>query len=334
MTIRIQLSGTDMARVRFGLSAVSETVRALRIIDRPGDAAIHLPWRRWARPRLPDDPDILLLRRLATSGSAVPLALLPTPDARLPDVRDELRHVRQASPARTIESLEQIFGRPSWLDDFYADPPALLGRVAGAIDRCYSAIIAPHWPRMRALLEADIDFRARRLAAAGIERVIRELHPDIQYSDGEVHLWPNRSNRPGGVVETTGAGLVLCPLVFAWPTPVAALRPTGPACIRYPARGVGTLWELPIDRPESALCDLLGTTRAGILSALVHPADTPTLARRIGVTPGAVSQHLRVLRDAGLVRTARDGRTALHLRTRRADMLIGQDGPVGDADEE
>jgi DNA-binding transcriptional ArsR family regulator len=321
MTIRIQLSGTDMARVRFGLSAVSETIRAMRVIADPGLSAIHLPWVRWATPRLPDDPDIALLRRLL-NGRAVPLALLPTPDTRLPDLRDELRRVRQASPTRTIESLDSIFGRPRWLDGFFEDPAALLGRMAGAIERCHDAVISPHWPRMRAVLEADIDFRARRLASAGVERVIRELHPDVRWTDGEVQLWPSRPGKPGGVVETTGAGLVLSPMVFGWPSPSAALRPTGVACIRYPARGIGTLWELPVERPGAALCDLLGTTRAGILVALAEPADTPTLARRLDVTPGAVSQHLRVLRDAGLVRTARDGRSALHLRTKRADVLL------------
>lgn len=324
MTIRIQLSGADVARVRFGLSAVSETVRALRVVAVPGDSAIHLPWRRWAAPRLPDDPDVSLLRRLV-AGRAIPLALLPTPDTRLPDLRHELRRVRQASPARTIESLGSIFGRPRWLDEFYDDPPATLARLATAIDRCYAAVVAPHWPRMRAVLEADIDFRARRLAAAGVERVIRELHRDVRWTDdGEVQLRPGQPNEMGGIVATTGAGLVLCPMVFGWPNPAAALRPTGPACIRYPARGIGTLWELPVERPDAALCDLLGTTRARLLIALADPADTPTLARRLDVTPGAVSQHLRVLRDAGLVRTARDGRTALHLRTSRSDVLLGK----------
>src|SRR5215475_6417507 len=150
MTIRIQLSGTDMARVRFGFSAVSETVRALRVIAEPGMAPIHLPWVRWATPRVPEDPDVALLRRLLT-GQAVPLALLPTPDTRLPDLRHELRRVRQASPSRTIQSLDLIFGRRKWLDEFYDDPPGVLARLAAAIEQCFDAIIAPHWPRMRAV---------------------------------------------------------------------------------------------------------------------------------------------------------------------------------------
>lgn len=45
-------------------------------------------------------------------------------------------------------------------------------------------------------------------------------------------------------------------------------------------------------------------------------------ARSLGVTQGAVSQHLSVLRDAGLVSTHRDGRVLLHMRTGRAGLLL------------
>jgi DNA-binding transcriptional ArsR family regulator len=51
------------------------------------------------------------------------------------------------------------------------------------------------------------------------------------------------------------------------------------------------------------------------------PATTADLAKRLEVSKGAVSQHLTVLREAGLVNTSRDGRTVLHLRTLAAETL-------------
>ena len=45
-----------------------------------------------------------------------------------------------------------------------------------------------------------------------------------------------------------------------------------------------------------------------VLGALRSPATTSALARRFGVTPGAVSQHLAVLRRSGLVDRQRSGR--------------------------
>ncbi|MFF5521620.1 ArsR/SmtB family transcription factor [Streptomyces coeruleorubidus] len=45
------------------------------------------------------------------------------------------------------------------------------------------------------------------------------------------------------------------------------------------------------------------------------------LARRLGVTPSAVSQHLRVLHATGLVTRARDGRRVLYRRSPLGERL-------------
>ncbi|MFB4263153.1 ArsR/SmtB family transcription factor [Nonomuraea sp. GTA35] len=92
----------------------------------------------------------------------------------------------------------------------------------------------------------------------------------------------------------------------------------------YRGRGIGTLWEQPASRPPQALADLIGSARASLLTTLDGPASTTELARRHGVTPGAVSQHLAVLRRAGLVSRARAGRLVLYARTELADLLMAQ----------
>src|ERR1051326_6986008 len=114
MPIRIELSGADLARVRFAISPVYETVRALRALHDPGGSAIHFPWVRWATGRLPAASDFPLRRRLVT-GRAVPTSLLPTPDGRRPEIRDELRRVKNASPTRIMQSLDTIYGRRPWI---------------------------------------------------------------------------------------------------------------------------------------------------------------------------------------------------------------------------
>src|SRR5215475_5090439 len=102
MTIRIQLSGADVARVRFGLSAVAETVRSLRVLAEPGTSAIHLPWVRWAGSRVPDVADVAVLRRLLGVGS-VPLALRLARDTVFRELRKGVCRVRQAAPTRAKE---------------------------------------------------------------------------------------------------------------------------------------------------------------------------------------------------------------------------------------
>jgi Mn-dependent DtxR family transcriptional regulator len=54
------------------------------------------------------------------------------------------------------------------------------------------------------------------------------------------------------------------------------------------------------------------------------PASTTDLARRLNVTPSAVSQHLAVLRATGLVGRSRAGRVVLYGRTELADRLVGK----------
>ncbi len=49
---------------------------------------------------------------------------------------------------------------------------------------------------------------------------------------------------------------------------------------------------------------------------------TTDLAARLGVSAGGVSQHLRVLREAGLVRGHRVGRTVLYRRSPAGDTLV------------
>jgi hypothetical protein len=119
MATRIELSSADLARVRFAISPVYETVRAVRVLGDPGRSAIH---RRAYRRRPPACPTIPISRCCAAGWRGVPISLLPTPDGRQPEIRDELRRVKNANPA------------------------AMLARLAATIERCHDALIAPHWP--------------------------------------------------------------------------------------------------------------------------------------------------------------------------------------------
>jgi DNA-binding transcriptional ArsR family regulator len=102
-------------------------------------------------------------------------------------------------------------------------------------------------------------------------------------------------------------------------------EPWQPALI-YTPRGVGALWAPPDDPDPGALDALLGRRRAAILRALRAPATTQDLAARLRASPAGVSEHLGVLRRAGLVRPQRDGRRVLYARTAAGEGVMRAPG--------
>jgi len=121
---------------------------------------------------------------------------------------------------------------------------------------------------------------------------------------------------------------VLMPSVFNWPQVSLSLATSTHTILMYPARGTATVWEggawagLASEREEAAEA-LLGAPRVRLLTALRSPATTTALARRLGVTPSAVSQHLAVLHRGGLVDKRRSGRAVLYQTTALGLALLG-----------
>jgi len=317
MATRIRMRGAELARVRFAISPVYETVMALAVLGRPGVHAVHLPWARWARPRLAGVPGLPLLTALTAHPTFKPAFLMPPPDSRMPGLETELKQVRATPAARARDNVATLAGPV--IRSFEADPRAALPELAESLRLVHKRIVEPHWPRMVRVLEADIARRAAILSEGGMERLFTGLHDEVSWSGDELIVHPNRT--PDFLVDLGGHGFALCPSVFCWPGVAVSTRPVATGTLRYPARGVATLWEATEPAPDG-LAALIGRSRAAILARLAVPATTGELAAELGVTPGAISQHLTVLRNAGLIATQREGRTALHLRTDRATALF------------
>ena len=178
-------------------------------------------------------------------------------------------------------------------------------------------VIEPHWPAIRATLEADIAYRAGRLAEGGPLSAFADLHEEVAWRDGALLV-----DRPyESTVELGGRGLLLVPVAFAWPQLWAMIDPPWLPAVVYAPRGVATLWE-PAEHAPGALADLLGRRRAALLTAL--PATTQELARAHAASPAGVSEHLAVLRRAGLIAGRREGRTVRYARTATGDALLAE----------
>ncbi|MEV4343464.1 DUF5937 family protein [Actinoplanes sp. NPDC049596] len=302
--VSIALSAASATRVRLAVSCLWEVLTAVRILRDPGVPAVHRPWA--ARVSLPADG--LLAALIAPTGGYSPDFLTPPPTGLSPDLDRELTDLL-ATPPEAV--------RAAGL------PVTDLPRLADEIAAFWAAAIEPDWPRMRALLDAEVQRQARRLAADGADVVLNDLHPSVTWADGILQVDQPHCLAPD---VPAGRGLILIPSVFAWPTVLTVSAGDTPQ-IAYPARGVATLWERPAHPPD-ALSAVLGRGRARVLTELSTPLSTTELARRTGITAGGISQHLTTLRAAGLVTTHRQGRSMLNTRTAVADALMAAGSPA------
>jgi hypothetical protein len=321
--ISFVLGVDDLADTRFAVSPVHEAMLSLRVLQDPGLSAVHLPWRRATLARL-GGLDTGLLMALVARRRTIPDFLTPNPAQFAPDFHDELAVVRRVPPARVRHDLllaHQPDPLPVALRDAHGDDAAvaaLRDTICDLLRSYWAAALAPAWPQLRLVAEADMTYRARRLAVGGARLLFADMHPNLRWADGVLFIDQMISAHQ---VAAAGRGLLLMPSVFAHqPSPPAS--PDEAPSLVYPCRGTATLWgPLPAVTPR-ALSALLGAPRARLLVLLDEPLATVELARRLRVTPSAVSQHLRVLHGAGLVTRARDGRQVLYRRSPLGDQLV------------
>jgi DNA-binding transcriptional ArsR family regulator len=197
------------------------------------------------------------------------------------------------------------------------DPTAAIARLADTLQAYWDLALADHWPRIHALLEADVQWRARRLTTGGATALFEDLHETITWH-GHRLTAADPHDYSGAL---SGDGLLLVPAVMTWPNVRKLIEPYQ-ATLLYPVRGILTLWETGAPPAADALAALIGRTRAALLTNLGQPASTTHLAHRLSLTPGAISQHLSVLHDCGLVTRSRVGPHVLYRRTPNGDMLL------------
>ncbi|GAA2211371.1 DUF5937 family protein [Nonomuraea monospora] len=328
MALTVDLGVAELAATRFAVSPLSETVSALQQLGDRDRQPVNLRWLRWAADELARRPlDLSFTWPLIVNDRpGWPGFLVPAPRGTGGSIDDDLAAVRSTPASQVRTSLRRVFGDDlrGPAADLAEDPAAGLRVITTELRTAYDRLIAPHWPRIRAVLDADVGHRAKQLAAGGARQLFSSLHPDLRWSDGRLRLI-QAYERAEQVVELGPGGLVLMPVALGTPYVLIKKRTSTQTTVRYPARGVGTLWTAGTRAPAGSAVRLLGRVRAGLLEALRSPATTTDLARALGVTPSAVSQHLRVLRESGLVTCERSGRTVLYLTTALGTTLIGDD---------
>jgi DNA-binding transcriptional ArsR family regulator len=311
----------DLGRVRFAISPLFEIAASLDVLRDPARHAMHAPWVAAARERLAG-LDLALLEAVAPEATYRPDFIHPPPERPRAGFASELARVRATPPEQVARDLAWAYGGgepPAAARVLLDDPPRGMAQLADVMTAYWKRVIEPHWPAIRTTLEADIAYRGARLAEGGPLAAFADLHEEVSWRDGALVV--DRAYE--STVELAGRGLLLVPVAFAWPQLWAMIDPPWQPAVVYAPRGVATLWE-PAEQAPGALADLLGRRRAAILSAL--PATTQELGRAHAASAAGVSEHLGVLRRAGLVTAHRDGRAVRYTRTAAGDALVRSAG--------
>lgn len=315
------VSTADLASVRFGVSPLSELCLSLRGWRAPGWYPRMSGWLAEVRERH-DALDVPVLAALISPGFDTPDVLNPRPGPSGTTFADELQALAVLDPDRLATSIDAVHpaGRPAPLR---GRPRDVRDRVVTAMAGYWRTCLEPRWPALRATLQADIGYRGTIIAEHGMRAAITSLSPSLGW-DG-TRLQPHIAVQPHFESAVAGRGLVLVPSFFTTDLTHPMTAQEDPTIV-YAVRGTAAA---PGARaaPPPYLARLIGRTRAEVLHLLDCPTSTTDVAARLGITPSAANQHLRSLRDAGILQTTRSGRSVLYGRTAIGHDLVAGSGP-------
>jgi DNA-binding transcriptional ArsR family regulator len=330
--ITIPLSTEDLTKVRLAPSPLWETVMSFGVLLHHRGDTMHAPWATRARRVLPGT-DLSPLVAAMCLERHCPDFLSPPPEASVATFDKELERLRATSAEvvhtevrMLVQAEKEQFGLLSpettrLLEIYLSDPEGSLKRLVDTLRRYYDLAIAPYWPRIRGLLEADTLKRGQALALGGVEALLSNLHPRASYSGGVLTL----DKTCEAVVEPAGRGIILVPCVFAWPRVMMLVQPGYRPTLAYGPRGVANLWISSSPASNgTALEAALGAVRASVLKGLLPvPLTTTELAHQLHLSPAAVSAHLSRLKAAELVEPHRSGKRVYYRLSYAGESLLG-----------
>lgn len=200
--------------------------------------------------------------------------------------------------------------------------------LATAIRDFQKTALDPYWKYIYPLLEAECSNRGQVALNGGIEQLFATLPDGFRWSAPVLEI-PSEESRE---ITLTGTGLVLTPSLFLADRPaifIDSATSDEPPTVVFPitveAEAVTALWSASQPDPRHALGALIGHTRATIMYTLVDGCATKELARRVGISAAAVSQHTAALRQSGLITTHR----RLITTNRRQNTVLHTLTPLG-----
>lgn len=310
--LRIHFTGADLARVRLApepdpLWELCLSIHQLR--SRRCEPSL-VEWRQAVvealRPGAPARADVDILLRLNPPTGYFPDFL--TPEAGLNGFESGVQDVVRTPAARIRRDLERLAAAGRVETQVQLDGPAEMASLERALERYRQIALEPIWDRVRAAVEADLTQRRQLLATCGVEGLLIGFGPAVRWTGSVMEIADYRTDRD---LHLDGRGITFIPSYFKTAgRPIGLADPDLPPVLVYPIERLAG----PAGRP-GALAELIGRTRASVLDAAAQGGTTGEVARRLGISAASASQHMSVLREAGLVLSVREGNRVRHLPT-------------------
>jgi DNA-binding transcriptional ArsR family regulator len=221
-------------------------------------------------------------------------------------VREQIARAAEAlpGPARQVARLV--------LDD----PARLLAHFQHLLHDYWEHAFCSEWSRIEDSLPGAVSAAGGDIAARGVRPALAGVSAELTVTsaEGGVTLSLARSHDHEVQLEP-GQHLVLVPSVYVWPHVRANCDPPWPLGLVYPAPAVreeGGI-RIPPGQLLRVLRALADDTRLRLLKVVAErPRSTQELAPLLHLSEATCSKHLRVLADAGILHSRRDGYYVLY----------------------
>jgi len=236
---------------------------------------------------------------------------------------EQIREINPAVVAQDLFVYEQFDGAAA--RRWQRDPARVLGDYCSGLTQYWRDVVIPLYPNLQQRVQREAARLEAGLDVYGYETLLPLLHPRTRFEHGRLTRVDSYKSGP---VNWKTRELVIKPMVA---TPLTCYSNIGAAdnprvtkaflACAPPNLRPGRVIDATAARP--ALDLLIGVPRAQILRSLCHrPGTTTDLADELGLLPSTTSYHLRALRSAAVVTSARRRTGVYYQLTERGWRLV------------
>ena len=311
----------DLVNTRFVISPMSTATYSANIAFNAPDYPLYSKWSQYVAEKL-DGIALPTLNDFHHGTSCIPEFLNPFPTQASRTFEEELQLVATMTEDHIEAELVDLADHyPPFipLAQYTRNPRALRNQLVDEMHIYWRRVMQPHWSHIRSLLETDIVHRSRLMATQGHTEMFTQLSPNIDVEHNRLSIHTTSFDV---TVELAGDGIILEPNIFASRMRLGMSQINPGILLSYPAPGAGNWRSQATATPSEALSMIVGENRAQLLYRLIEPITTSQLAADLHLTPGAVSQQLGQLYEAGLAEKQRLGKHVFYNLTARGNQLL------------